>query len=71
MPKQLCFTADDELIEAVEELVKKVGHSRSDLLNTLVWIAVGTIKTQKVENYYDLIRAASAGTAVTVTEKKE
>jgi hypothetical protein len=64
MPKQVCFTADDELIAAIDEIVGRVHHSRSDVTNILLWSAVRQIEKDKVNNFGDLMRV-SAGTAIT------
>jgi hypothetical protein len=67
MPKQVCFTADDELIAAIDEIVERVHHSRSDVTNLLLWSAVRQIEKKKVNNFGDLVQV-SAGTGVTFKE---
>lgn len=45
--KQICFTADDELSETLDAMAKKLDRSRSDVINTLLKVAVKTFGTGK------------------------
>jgi len=40
MTKQICFTADDDLAEKLDEMSEKLQRSRSDTINMLLKVAV-------------------------------
>jgi hypothetical protein len=62
---QVCFTAEENLVAAIDEIAAKIGRSKSDTLNTLLWLAVQNMRAQP-KDFGDLLQSVSAGTA-TVT----
>lgn len=60
---QVCFTADSNLVAAVDEIAAKIGRSRSDVVATLVWLAIQNMKAQP-RDFGELIRSVSAGTGI-------
>jgi predicted transcriptional regulator len=37
---QVCFTADPALVKAIDEIAKNIRRSRSDTINTILWLAI-------------------------------
>jgi hypothetical protein len=59
---QVCFTAEENLVTAIDEIVAKIGRSKSDTLNTLLWLAIQNMRAQP-QDFGDLLQNVSAGTA--------
>jgi len=64
MGSQVSFTIDDNLITQIDKIAAKIGHSRSDTISTILWLAVQKLRTQP-NDFGELIQNVSGGTAVT------
>jgi hypothetical protein len=40
LPRQICFTADDEVVRALNDEAKRTGQTRSSMINRLLKIAI-------------------------------
>jgi metal-responsive CopG/Arc/MetJ family transcriptional regulator len=64
MGTQVCFTADDNLVSAIDEVAKKIQRSRSDTISTILWLAIQSIRTKQPKDLGELM-SISGGTGVT------
>jgi hypothetical protein len=64
MGSQVSFTIDDNLITQIDKIAAKIGHSRSDTISTILWLAVQKLRTQP-NDFGELIQNVSGGTGVT------
>jgi hypothetical protein len=65
MGTQVCFTADDNLVSAIDEIAKKIERSRSDTISTVLWLAIQNIRTKQPRDFGELVQSVSAGTGFT------
>jgi metal-responsive CopG/Arc/MetJ family transcriptional regulator len=62
---QVCFTADDNLVSAIDDIAKKIERSRSDTISTILWLAIQNIRSKQPKDFGELVQSVSAGTAIT------
>jgi len=62
---QVCFTADDNLVSAIDEISKKIERSRSDTISTILWLAIQNIRAKQPKDFGELVQSVSGGTGFT------
>jgi len=65
MGTQVCFTADDNLVSAIDDIAKKIERSRSDTISTILWLAIQNLRSKQPKDFGELVQSISGGTSVT------
>ena len=65
MGTQVCFTADDNLVSAIDDIARKIERSRSDTISTILWLAIQNIRSKQPKDFGELVQSVSGGISVT------
>jgi metal-responsive CopG/Arc/MetJ family transcriptional regulator len=65
MGTQVCFTADDNLVSAIDDIARKIERSRSDTISTILWLAIQNIRSKQPKDFGELVQSVSGATSMT------